>query len=162
MSRKNNHFCTKNSPSPCGNGEQNLYYFSVYLTERTSMERLGFVCIMMSAFVTFQWAARASSPCSSRSGSRGSWCGTRSRPPWAASWPHSSCTSRTGAPRSPATAGRAVGTGLVHHLLQQFGVFQHRAGTQMVLVEGLAVVISHEQRAVQNSRMLWSWMFALE
>lgn len=44
----------------------------------------------------------------------------------------------------------AVGTGLVHHLLQQFGVFQHRAGTQMVLVEGLAVVVSHEQRAVQN------------
>ena len=44
----------------------------------------------------------------------------------------------------------AVGTGLVHHLFQQLGVFQHRAGTQMVLVEGLAVVVSHEQRAVQN------------
>ena len=44
----------------------------------------------------------------------------------------------------------AVGTGLVHHLFQQLGVFQHRAGTQMVLVEGLTVVVSHEQRAVQN------------
>lgn len=43
-----------------------------------------------------------------------------------------------------------VGTGLVHHLFQQLRVFQHRAGTQMVLVEGLAVVVSHEQRAVQN------------
>ena len=44
----------------------------------------------------------------------------------------------------------AVGTGLVHHLFQQLGVFQHRAGTQMVLVKGLTVVVSHEQRAVQN------------
>ena len=44
----------------------------------------------------------------------------------------------------------AVSTGLVHHLFQQLGVFQHRARTQMVLVEGLTVVVSHEQRAVQN------------
>ena len=40
----------------------------------------------------------------------------------------------------------AVSTGLVDHLAQQLGVFQHRAGTQMVLVERLAVVVGHEQR----------------
>ena len=44
----------------------------------------------------------------------------------------------------------AVGTGLVHHLLKQLGVLQHRAGTQVILVERLAVVVSHEQRAVQD------------
>ena len=44
----------------------------------------------------------------------------------------------------------AVSTGLVYHLFQQLGVLQHGAGTQMVLVEGLAVVVSHEQRAVQD------------
>ena len=44
----------------------------------------------------------------------------------------------------------AVSTGVMHHLAQKLGVFQHRAGTQMVLVEGLTVVVSHEQRAVQN------------
>ena len=38
----------------------------------------------------------------------------------------------------------AVGTGLVNHLAQQLGVFQHGAGAQMVLVEGLAVVVGHE------------------
>ena len=30
----------------------------------------------------------------------------------------------------------AVSTGVMHHLAQKLGVFQHRAGTQMVLVEG--------------------------
>ena len=44
----------------------------------------------------------------------------------------------------------AVGAGLVDHLAQQLGVFQHGAGAQMVLVEGLAVVVSHEQRALQD------------
>ena len=44
----------------------------------------------------------------------------------------------------------AVGAGLVDHLPQQFGVLQHGAGTQMVLVEGLAVVVRHEQRALKN------------
>ena len=32
MSGKNNHFCTKNSPSPCGNGEQKLILF-LYLLD---------------------------------------------------------------------------------------------------------------------------------
>ena len=44
----------------------------------------------------------------------------------------------------------AVSTGLVHHFFQQLGVFQHRAGAQMVLVEGLTVVVSHEQRAAED------------
>ena len=44
----------------------------------------------------------------------------------------------------------AVGAGLVNHLAQQLGVFQHGAGTQVVLIEGLAVVVGHEQRALQD------------
>ena len=43
----------------------------------------------------------------------------------------------------------AVGTAALDHLAQQFGVFQHRAGTQMVVVEGLALVIFLEQRLLQ-------------
>ena len=43
-----------------------------------------------------------------------------------------------------------MGAGLVHHLFQQFGVFQHGAGAQMVFVEGLAVVVGHEQRTLQD------------
>ena len=45
---------------------------------------------------------------------------------------------------------RVVGPRLVHHLAQQLGVFQHRAGAQVVLVERLAVVVRHKQRAVQD------------
>ena len=44
----------------------------------------------------------------------------------------------------------AVSTGVMHHLAQKLGVFQHRAGTQMVFIEGLAVVVSHEERAAEN------------
>ena len=44
----------------------------------------------------------------------------------------------------------AVSTGVMHHLAQKLGVFQHRAGTQMVFIEGLAVVVGHEERAAEN------------
>ena len=38
----------------------------------------------------------------------------------------------------------------MHHLAQKLGVFQHRAGTQVVFIEGLAVVVGHEERAAEN------------
>ena len=45
----------------------------------------------------------------------------------------------------------AVSTGVMHHLAQKLGVLQHRAGTQVVFIEGLAVVVGHEERAAENS-----------
>ena len=39
---------------------------------------------------------------------------------------------------------------LLQHRAQLFGVFQHRARAQVVFVEGLAVVVSLEQRRAQH------------
>ena len=43
----------------------------------------------------------------------------------------------------------AMGAAAFDHLAQQLGVFQHRAGTQMVVVERLALVIFLEQGLLQ-------------
>ena len=43
----------------------------------------------------------------------------------------------------------AVGTAALDHLTQQLGVFKHRAGAQVVVVEGLALVVFLEQRLLQ-------------
>ena len=43
----------------------------------------------------------------------------------------------------------AVGTAAANHIAQNLGVLQHRAGTQMVAVEGLALVIFLEQGLLQ-------------
>ena len=43
----------------------------------------------------------------------------------------------------------AVGAGTLDHLTQQLGVFEHRAGAQVVVVEGLALVVLLEQRLLQ-------------
>ena len=39
-----------------------------------------------------------------------------------------------------------VRAGFGHHTLKALGVLQHRAGTEHVLVEGLAFLVGHEQR----------------
>ena len=44
----------------------------------------------------------------------------------------------------------AVRAGLVNHLLQKLRVLKHRAGTKVVLVERLSLMVSHEQRALQD------------
>ena len=43
----------------------------------------------------------------------------------------------------------AVGAGTLDHLTQQLGVLEHRAGAQVVVVEGLALVVLLEQRLLQ-------------
>ena len=43
----------------------------------------------------------------------------------------------------------AVGAGTPDHLTQQLGVLEHRAGAQVVVVEGLALVVLLEQRLLQ-------------
>ena len=43
----------------------------------------------------------------------------------------------------------AVGTAALYHLTQQLRIFQHRTGAQVILVEGLALVIFPEQRLLQ-------------
>ena len=45
---------------------------------------------------------------------------------------------------------RAVGTGVVDHLPQQLGIFQHRTGPQVVFVERLPIVIGHEEGAAED------------
>ena len=42
-----------------------------------------------------------------------------------------------------------VRAALGHHLRQQLGIFQHRAGAQMVAVEGLTLAVELEQRLLQ-------------
>ena len=42
-----------------------------------------------------------------------------------------------------------MGTAAANHIAQNLGVLQHRAGTQMVAVEGLALVIFLEQGLLQ-------------
>ena len=39
---------------------------------------------------------------------------------------------------------RGVRAGLLDHLAQKVGILQHGAGAQVVVVEGLAVVVGHE------------------
>ena len=43
----------------------------------------------------------------------------------------------------------AVGAAALDHLAQQLGVLEHRAGAQVVVVEGLALVVLLEQRLLQ-------------
>ena len=44
---------------------------------------------------------------------------------------------------------RGVSAGLLDHLAQKVGILQHGAGPQMVVVEGLAVVVGHENGRLQ-------------
>ena len=43
------------------------------------------------------------------------------------------------------------GSGFSHHFGQEFRVFQHGAGTEHIIVEGLAAVIGLEERRFRNS-----------
>ena len=43
-----------------------------------------------------------------------------------------------------------MGAGLVDDLPQLLGILQHGAGTQVVVVEGLPVVVGHEQGGAQG------------
>mgnify|MGYP006875994306 CR=1 FL=1 len=113
------------------------------------MERLGFVCIMMSAFVTFQWAARASSPCSSRSGSRGSWYGTRSR---LRGLPVGGVALALLTQVLDAFRGlqiRRFRSGFFYHFLQDLRILQHRTWSQVIVIKWLMIPVSHKQRLFQ-------------
>ena len=39
---------------------------------------------------------------------------------------------------------------VLDELLDAFGILEHRAGTQMIVVEGLAMIVAHEQRRTQR------------
>ena len=39
---------------------------------------------------------------------------------------------------------------LLHHFPKELGIFQHRAGEQVVVIEGLSIVISHKNRRFQR------------
>ena len=44
---------------------------------------------------------------------------------------------------------RVHGSGGFNHFAQTLRIFQHRAGAEHIAVEGLIVMVSHEQRASQ-------------
>ena len=44
---------------------------------------------------------------------------------------------------------RRVSAGFGHHLAKQIRIFQHRAGTQVIVIERLPIMIGHEDRRLE-------------